>query len=152
MQIVSITGFDISCKLSPLETICLKCQILFSGKNKKNISRHLLKMLRSVNILTRITYHQPYQAGINNTQNFHYSKCPKISYTNISDKMVYANSADPDQTAPEEVHIICHSTKYLVKQMHKKQISGPSCSKLTTSLVNDSLKFTLIRKYAEIFC
>ena len=31
------TGFDISCKLSPKETICMKCQILFSGKNKKNI-------------------------------------------------------------------------------------------------------------------
>ena len=23
------TGFDISCKLSPVETICMKCQILF---------------------------------------------------------------------------------------------------------------------------
>ena len=32
------------------------------------------------------------------------------------------NSADPDQ---------------------QFKISGPSCSKLTTSLVNDSLKFTL---------
>ena len=32
------TGFDISCKLSPQETICMKCQSLFSGKkNKKNI-------------------------------------------------------------------------------------------------------------------
>ena len=29
------TGFDISYKLSPLETVCIKCQILFSGKNKK---------------------------------------------------------------------------------------------------------------------
>ena len=29
------TGFDISCKLSPMETICLKCQILFSVENKK---------------------------------------------------------------------------------------------------------------------
>ena len=29
------TGFDISCKLSQLETICLKCQILFSVKKKK---------------------------------------------------------------------------------------------------------------------
>ena len=29
------TGFDISCKLS---TICMKCQILFSGKNKNIIS------------------------------------------------------------------------------------------------------------------
>ena len=28
------TGSDISCKLSPLETICMKCHILFSGKNK----------------------------------------------------------------------------------------------------------------------
>ena len=31
------TGFDISCKLSPMETICIKCQIMFSGKNKKNV-------------------------------------------------------------------------------------------------------------------
>ena len=30
-----------------------------------------------------------------------YSKCPKISNTKVSDKMSYANSADPDQTAPE---------------------------------------------------
>ena len=31
-----------------------------------------------------------------------YSKCPKILYTQVSDKMAYANSTDPDQTAPEE--------------------------------------------------
>ena len=31
----------------------------------------------------------------------HYSKCPKISNTKVSDKMTYANNADPDQTAPE---------------------------------------------------
>ena len=31
--------FGISCKLSPQETICLKCQSLFSGKNKKYISK-----------------------------------------------------------------------------------------------------------------
>ena len=31
-------GFDILCKFSTLETICMKCQILFSGKNKKNIN------------------------------------------------------------------------------------------------------------------
>ena len=29
------TGFDSSCKLSPLETICMKCQNPISGKNKK---------------------------------------------------------------------------------------------------------------------
>ena len=26
-------GYDTSCKLSPKETICMKCQILFSRKN-----------------------------------------------------------------------------------------------------------------------
>ena len=30
-----------------------------------------------------------------------YGKCPKISYTKVSDKMACANSVDPDQTAPE---------------------------------------------------
>ena len=38
------TRLDISCKLSPMETICMKCQILFSEKNKKNISICLLKI------------------------------------------------------------------------------------------------------------
>ena len=46
------TGFDSSCKLSPMETVCMKCQILFSGEkknNKKNISKcHLLKILPRV--------------------------------------------------------------------------------------------------------
>ena len=31
------TGFDISCKLPSVETICMKYQILFSRNNKKNI-------------------------------------------------------------------------------------------------------------------
>ena len=30
---------------------------------------------------------------------YNYGKCPKISYTKVSDKMAYANSADPDQGA-----------------------------------------------------
>ena len=29
------TSFDILCKLSPVETICMEYQILFSGKKKK---------------------------------------------------------------------------------------------------------------------
>ena len=29
-----------------------------------------------------------------------YGKCPKISYTNVSDKIAYANCAVPDQIAP----------------------------------------------------
>ena len=31
------TGFDISCKLFPKKTICMKCQSLFSGWNMKNV-------------------------------------------------------------------------------------------------------------------
>ena len=35
-------GFAISCKLSSKKTICIKCQILFAGKNKKKKSEILL--------------------------------------------------------------------------------------------------------------
>ena len=35
-------GFDISCKLSTMETICIKCQNLFSGKNKKKIFQNVI--------------------------------------------------------------------------------------------------------------
>ena len=31
------TGFNISCKLSPLDTICMKCWLLFSGQKKENV-------------------------------------------------------------------------------------------------------------------
>ena len=42
-------GFDISCKLSPEETIFMRCQSLFSEKNDKNISNcRLLKVLPSM--------------------------------------------------------------------------------------------------------
>ena len=34
--------FDVSCKASPLQTICMKCQILFSGENSTNITSLLL--------------------------------------------------------------------------------------------------------------
>ena len=51
------TAFDISRILSPMETICMKCQILFSGKNKKNISVcRLLKILPRVDT-EHITWH-----------------------------------------------------------------------------------------------
>ena len=30
-------------------------------------------------------------------------KCPKTSYTKVSDKIAYANSVDPDQIAPQAV-------------------------------------------------
>ena len=39
------TGFDISCKLPPMETICMKYQILFFWeKNKKNITNLLSEL------------------------------------------------------------------------------------------------------------
>ena len=44
----SKTGSNITCKLFPKETICIKCQTLFSRKNKKNILKCcLLKILPS---------------------------------------------------------------------------------------------------------
>ena len=54
------TGYDISCKLSPKETICMKCQILFSGKNKKNIinlssaenAKRVVKVIQTLNTMT----------------------------------------------------------------------------------------------------
>ena len=59
----------------------------------------------------------------------------------MSDKMTYANNADPDQTAPEgavwsgstlfviplsifRIYTVCHSTKYFQKQLHKKDNLG----------------------------
>ena len=50
-------AFNISSKLSPLDKIFMKCQILFSGKNKKNISIcHLQEILpRELNIRHHIS-------------------------------------------------------------------------------------------------
>ena len=40
---------DISCELSPKETTCMKCQMQFSGKNRKIVSRcHLLNFFPSM--------------------------------------------------------------------------------------------------------
>ena len=41
-------GFVISCKLPPLETICMKCQILFSRKNKNIISLLSVEFAHSI--------------------------------------------------------------------------------------------------------
>ena len=40
-----------------------------------------------------------------------YSECPKISYTKVTDKMAYANSADPDQSVPEAPALLKYSRK-----------------------------------------
>ena len=43
----------------------------------------------------------------------HTAKCPKISCTDISDKMAYANGADPDQTVPA---VLSGSTLFAIPQ------------------------------------
>ena len=49
------TDFDISCKLSPMETVCMKCQSLFSGGKKENIiflsSAEFAKRVVMVNLI-----------------------------------------------------------------------------------------------------
>ena len=42
------TRFDISFKLSPMETICLKCQNLFSWKNKKQYYKVIALILVNI--------------------------------------------------------------------------------------------------------
>ena len=46
------TSFDMSCKFSSKETICMECQSLFTGKNKKNTtnmsSAELAKRVQSL--------------------------------------------------------------------------------------------------------
>ena len=50
-------GFDISCKMSPVETICMKCQILFTWKNwkkKKKINLLSTDLAKKVVKMNRI--------------------------------------------------------------------------------------------------
>ena len=46
-------GFDILCRLSSKETICMKCQSLFSVENKKNISKCCLPKIYSACLVLR---------------------------------------------------------------------------------------------------
>ena len=60
----------------------------------------------------------------------HYSKCSKFSYTKVSDKMAYANSAGHDQTASSRSTLFaiphsilrnkCIKSKILAKKKKKK--------------------------------
>ena len=58
-----------------------------------------------------------------------YSKYLKISITKVSDKMTYANSADPDQT--DQDFTVCHSTKYFKTLLLKKQNLGQNSMELS---------------------
>ena len=48
---------DISCKLSPMETICIKCSILFSGK--KNKKKNVINLL-SAKLAQRVVNLKPF--------------------------------------------------------------------------------------------
>ena len=135
------TGFDISCKLSPVETICMKCQNLFSGKNKKNISIcFLLKILPRV---LSVAWNLPY------------------IHPKHWDRQAWAISVDPDQMPNEFVelefncpvktitvmsvlvHILLPKTdncpswingrKYFIINFHKRMLTDPIGIKSTTS-------------------
>ena len=88
-------GFDTSCKLSPKETICMRCLILFSGENKK-----FFKML-SAEIFTQHAEHYilylPKMFGKPILiVKFLFTSCFDV-WTCFKEK---ANSIDPDQIAP----------------------------------------------------
>ena len=60
-----------------------------------------------------------------------YGKSPKILNTKLCDKMTYANSADPDQTAPA---VWSGSTLFVIplyfkNLLHKKQSLGQNIIK-----------------------
>ena len=47
-------GFDVSCRLSPMEIICMECQILFSGgklRKRKSIICRMLNLPRACTLL-----------------------------------------------------------------------------------------------------
>ena len=48
------TDFELSCKLSPMEEVCMKCQILFSGKKKTYINLSSAELVQRV-IKVKIT-------------------------------------------------------------------------------------------------
>ena len=56
----------------------------------RNKKKKLIGFVKFYQLFNRISY-----------VNCIWGKCPKILYTKEIDKMAYANSADPDQTAPE---------------------------------------------------
>ena len=67
--------FDISCKLSPLETVCIKCQSLFSGEKQKKNKKIKLSSAEIAQSVVKVNY---------------LLKCLETSGP-------VANSVDPDQ-------------------------------------------------------
>ena len=99
----------------------MSTQHMFS-RNKKNI--WIIPHICSYGVVTYLFTIKTYKVSfllelfLHTSQIVSYGKCPKISNTKVSDKMTYANSVEPDQTAD-----VCHSTKFK-KLLHKKQNLG----------------------------
>ena len=122
--------FNISCAQ---QTIHQMAKFYLLSKNKTNILEcHLLQFLMAFEWLIIISLNTKAENDRNQfckrrqlsqtvslfKISYIYGKCPKFSYDKVSDKMAYANSADPDQTAPKGAvwsGSVYHSTKYCKK-------------------------------------
>ena len=106
--------FNVILYKHPAKALLMSIHNLFPWRNnKKNLSGHPF-LYSSV------------------LSNMYYGKCLKILYTKVSDKTAYANSADPDQTAPSDQGLHClpfHSLFQEEKKLHKKQNLGPKSIK-----------------------
>ena len=91
----------------PKETICIKCLSLFSGKNKKNINLLSTKFAQSM-VSVKLIYTDrensyflgvtPYVCIFKVTAN--HNSCSLLCHLLVILKVIFANSVDPDQTAP----------------------------------------------------
>ena len=118
------TGFDISCKLSPVETICMKCQNLFSGKTKQNILKCCL-----LGILPRLL-------SVNH----------KCSY-----KYAWSNSVDSDQSAHSGSTLFATQPTWFshsIRPQHEKPYLW-ICWPIKTN--NPAHSSSLIRTFFELF-
>ena len=94
---------DISCKLIPLQTLCMKCQILFSEeKKKKDLSLKIFSFKSSAENLTKheeaLTLKTPWKPA---SENVVCLCCLLNILANFSNLFLHTGSVDPDQTAPK---------------------------------------------------
>ena len=76
-----------------------------------------------------------------------YGKCPEISYTKVSDKMAYANSADPDLLLIR-VYTFCHFTKYFKEKHYIKVKFRPKNNEIKHSKFKT---FTVVNRHNNKF-
>ena len=91
-----------------ISAVCIRLSIKCQNKHRIMV---IFPCMQILDFLWQFIYHitatfNMLQGKMSRLQ-MRYGKYPKISHTTVSYKLVYANSADPDQTAP-----VCHSTKY----------------------------------------